>query len=59
ARAYYAKEFAGYRKKEPTPYMDKLQFQAGTGAPDPDQRVLSVQDLERAAREGEQKGQPG
>lgn len=59
ARAYYAKEFAGYRKKEPTPYMDKLQFQPGTGTPDPDQRVLSDQDLERAAREGEQKGQPG
>lgn len=57
ARAYYAKEFAGYRRKEPTPYMEKLRFEPGTGTADPDQRILSDEDLEQAAAEGEQKQQ--
>src|SRR5690606_3701836 len=26
ARDYYAKEFADYRRKKPTPYMEKLHF---------------------------------
>jgi hypothetical protein len=26
ARDYYAKEFADYRRKKPTPYMEKLRF---------------------------------
>ncbi|TLM84505.1 hypothetical protein FDW83_07230 [Pseudarthrobacter sp. NamE2] len=57
ARAYYAEEFAGYRKKEPTPYMEKLRFSPQSGTGDPDQRVLSDQDLEQAAEEGERKEQ--
>ncbi|WP_411374163.1 hypothetical protein ACLH0K_14015 [Arthrobacter sp. MPF02] len=57
ARAYYAEEFAGYRKKEPTPYMEKLRFSPQSGTADPDQRVLSDQDLEQAAEEGERKEQ--
>lgn len=54
ARAYYAKEFLDARRKQPTPYMEKLHFQPGTGTADPDQRVLSDQDLEQAVKEGEQ-----
>jgi len=55
ARAYYAEEFAGYRRGDPTPYMDKLQFSAVPDAADPDERVLSDEELEQAQQEGEQK----
>ncbi|NGO11875.1 hypothetical protein G5C60_30810 [Streptomyces sp. HC44] len=55
ARAYYAKEFVDYRRKEPTPYMEQLRFQPGRDTADPDERVLSDEDLERAAKEGEKK----
>jgi hypothetical protein len=34
--------------------MEKLHFQPGNGTADPDQRVLSDQDLEQAVKEGEQ-----
>jgi hypothetical protein len=55
AREYYAKEFLDYRRKQPTPYMDKLRFTPGNGsAADPDQRVLSDDDLEQAQQEGKQ-----
>lgn len=55
ARAYYAKEFADYRRKKPTPYMQKLRFEAANGdTADPDTRMLSDDDLARAKREGEQ-----
>ena len=53
ARAYYAEEFLNARRKQPTPYMEKLRFQPGTDTPDPDQRVLSDRDLEQAQQEGE------
>jgi hypothetical protein len=53
ARAYYAEEFLNARRKAPTPYMEGLRFEIGIGTADPDQRVLSDQDLERAMREGE------
>lgn len=57
ARDYYAKEFADYRRKKPTPYMDGLRFTPPSGQQaDPDQRVLSDQDLERAKKEGEERG---
>jgi hypothetical protein len=57
ARDYYAKEFADYRRKKPTPYMEKLRFAPGDGgSADPDQRVLSDQDLKRAEEEGKQRG---
>lgn len=61
AREYYAKEFAGYRRKEPTPYMDALRFQPADegGAADPDTRVLSDSDLEEAKKEGDQKEKSG
>lgn len=54
ARDYYAKEFLDYRRKRPTPYMDELHVPTGTNTPDPDTRVLSDEDLERAKAEGEQ-----
>lgn len=55
ARRYYAKEFLDYRRKRPTPYMQQLRFEpGGAGAPDPDERVISDQDLEQAAWEGEE-----
>lgn len=54
ARDYYAKEFLDYRRKKPTPYMEKLRFTPGDGnAADPDVRVLSKEDLEHASRQGE------
>jgi hypothetical protein len=59
ARDYYAKEFADYRRKKPTPYMEKLRFTPPAGGTaDPDQRLLSDEDLERAKAEGEQEAQP-
>ncbi|MGH2385650.1 MAG: hypothetical protein ACRDGB_11465 [Candidatus Limnocylindria bacterium] len=55
ARDYYAKEFADYRRKKPTPYMDGLKFTAPAGQQaDPDERVLSDADLEAAKRVGDQ-----
>jgi hypothetical protein len=54
ARRYYAKEFADYRRKKPTPYMEGLRFQPGKGGcADPDVPLLSDADLERAKQEGE------
>jgi hypothetical protein len=54
ARDHYAKEFADFRRKKPTPYMEKLRFTpAADNAADPDVRVLSDEDLEQAKREGE------
>jgi hypothetical protein len=53
ARAYYAKEFADYRRRKPTPYMEKLRFtpqSGGTG--DADVRLLSDDELKRAETEG-------
>lgn len=57
ARDYYAKEFLDARRKEPTPYMDKLRFEpkpAGAAA-DPDERMLSDEQLEQAEAEGKAK----
>lgn len=56
AREYYAKEFADYRRKKPTPYMEKLRFTPGDrSAADPDERMLSDEDLEKAVQEGKQR----
>lgn len=57
ARNYYAKEFADYRRKKPTPYMQGLRFApADGGAADPDKRMLSDEDLKRAVEEGKRHG---
>lgn len=58
ARQYYAKEFADYRRKKPTPYMERLRFSpAGGNAADPDVRLLYDQELESAKREGASEGE--
>src|SRR3954453_6666692 len=57
AREYYAKEFADYRRKKPTPYMERLHFAPGDGnTADPDVRLLSDQDLQAAVKEGQARG---
>lgn len=56
ARDHYAKEFADYRRKKPTPYMEGLRFAAGTGdTADPDWPLLSKDDLQKAKQEGERR----
>lgn len=57
AREYYAKEFADYRRKLPTPYMEQLRFQSGHDTADADERMLSDRDLEQAVEEGKQREQ--
>jgi hypothetical protein len=52
ARAYYAKEFADYRRKKPTPYMERLRFSTEDNAADPDIPILSDGDLRDAIMEG-------
>jgi hypothetical protein len=57
ARRYYAKEFIDYRRKKPTPYMEGLRFTPpGEGAGDPDERLLTDEDLKAAAEEGKSHG---
>jgi hypothetical protein len=48
ARDYYKKEFLGYRRKEPTPYMDGLRFAPDSDGADPDRPIISDEELERA-----------
>lgn len=56
ARQYYGKEFLDYRRGLPTPYMEKLRFPVPSDeTADPDEPVLSDEDLEAAMREGEQR----
>jgi hypothetical protein len=56
ARDYYAKEFLDFRRKLPTPYMEKLHFRPSVGnTGDPDRAVLNKQDLEQAEEEGKKK----
>jgi len=55
ARQYYATEFLDARRKQTTPYMEELRFTPGRDTPDPDQRVLSDEDLQQAQQEGEQR----
>ena len=53
ARRYYAKEFTDYRRKKPTPYMNGLRFRPMDGdSADPDERILSDEELEAAVQEG-------
>lgn len=51
AREYYAEEFLGARRGDRTPYMEGLRFTpTGVNSADPDVRVLSDEQLERAAQ---------
>jgi hypothetical protein len=53
ARDYYATEFLNARRKQPTPYMDKLNFPVDGGdVADPDVRVLSDAQLKQAEADG-------
>jgi hypothetical protein len=53
ARAYYTREFADYRRKQPTPYMDALRFTPQSSrTADADERMLSDEELEQAKAEG-------
>jgi hypothetical protein len=52
ARRYYAKEFLDYRRKQSTPYMDKLRFTPVAHAADTDQRFLSDRELQEAVEQG-------
>ena len=45
-------EFLDYRRKRPTPYMERLRFEPRRDTPDPDERVLSDRDLEEAEAAG-------
>jgi hypothetical protein len=51
AREYYAHEFLAYRKKEPTPYMERLRF-TPNGRHDADERLLSDEQLQEAEQAG-------
>jgi hypothetical protein len=56
ARGYYGTEFLGYRRKDPTPYMQELRFTPPRGTTaDPDERILSDDQLDEAVRQGEQR----
>jgi hypothetical protein len=57
ARNHYAKEFADFRRKKPTPYMEGLRFTpAKGGTADPDTRMLSDEDLKQAVKDGKERG---
>jgi hypothetical protein len=51
AREYYAHEFLAYRRKEPTPYMERLRF-TPNGRRDADERLLFDDQLEEAEQAG-------
>ena len=54
AREYYAKEVLDSRRKEPTPYMERLRFDPqGPDAADRDVRRVSDEEVKSAAQEGE------
>lgn len=60
ARRYYAEEFLGYRRKDPTPYMEKLRFEPPSGGTaDPDERLLTDEELQQAVEEGKQRDRGG
>jgi len=59
ARDYYAKEVLDYRRKEPTPYMERLRFSPqGPEAADPDVRIVPEEELKEAIEEGKSRARP-
>jgi hypothetical protein len=56
ARRNYAKSFLDYRRRRPTPYMEKRPFEPSRNTVDPDVQQLSDHDLLRAVEEGESSG---
>ena len=56
AREYYKKEVLDYRRKLPTPYMERLRFTPQErDAADPDVRIISDDEIRRALEEGKAK----
>ena len=54
ARDYYGIEFLNARRKQPTPYMDKLNFSAADSpAADPDEPILSDEDMSESEAKSE------
>ena len=51
----YAHEFPAYRKRGPTPYMERLHFRVEHDTADPDERILSDSQLEEAQEIGKSK----
>jgi hypothetical protein len=49
ARAYYVDEMVRYRAKQPTPYMDRLQFAPQSDAGDRDVTLISPEELKKRA----------
>ncbi len=59
ARAYYAKEVLDWRRKDPTPYMERLRFTPqGPEAADPDVRIIPEEELKAAIEEGKSRARP-
>jgi hypothetical protein len=54
ARAYYGKEFLDYRRKRPTPYMERLRVPPQHDTADPDRPILTDNELREAAEPGKQ-----
>lgn len=52
ARAYYGKEFLDYRRKKPTPYMEKLRVKPQHDTADADRAILTDEELQQAQQEG-------
>jgi hypothetical protein len=50
---YYATEFLDARRKRPTPYMERLNFEPASDAPDHDHRVLTDDQLTEAEQEAD------
>jgi hypothetical protein len=54
ARQHYADEVLDFRRKRPTPYMERLRFSAqGQRAADPDVQIVSDEEVEGASEEGQ------
>jgi hypothetical protein len=54
ARKYFAQEFLNHRRKAPAPYMKGLKFEPRR-ADDPDERIVSEEEMKRALDEGKRK----
>ena len=52
ARAYYGREFLDYRRKKPTPYMERLRVPPQYDTVDPDRPILTDDELRAATEQG-------
>ena len=56
ARRYFAHEFLEYLKGTSTPYTNGLRFEQDSSSGDPDDSILSEDELRRATSEGKKSG---